>query len=52
VVGAVVGICLILFAKRGRNNPIPFGPYLAAAGLIAMLYGAPLTALTMSVVHP
>ncbi len=52
VVGAVVGIGLILFAKRGRNNPIPFGPYLAAAGLIAMLYGAPLTALTMSVVHP
>jgi len=52
VVGAVVGICLIVFAKRGRNNPIPFGPYLAAAGLIAMLYGAPLTALTMGIVHP
>jgi leader peptidase (prepilin peptidase)/N-methyltransferase len=44
VVGAVVGICLIVFAKRGRNNPIPFGPYLAAAGLIAMLYGGPLRA--------
>jgi leader peptidase (prepilin peptidase)/N-methyltransferase len=52
VVGAVVGIGLIVFAKRGRNNPIPFGPYLAAAGLIAMLYGAPLTALTMGIVHP
>jgi leader peptidase (prepilin peptidase)/N-methyltransferase len=52
VVGAVVGIGLILFAKRGRNNPIPFGPYLAAAGLIAMLYGAPLTTFTMRVVHP
>jgi leader peptidase (prepilin peptidase)/N-methyltransferase len=48
VVGAVVGICLIVFAKRGRNNPIPFGPYLAAAGLIAMLYGAPLSAFTLS----
>jgi leader peptidase (prepilin peptidase)/N-methyltransferase len=44
VVGAVVGICLIVFAKRGRNNPIPFGPYLAAAGLIALLYGGPLSA--------
>jgi leader peptidase (prepilin peptidase)/N-methyltransferase len=48
VVGAVVGIALIVFAKHGRNNPIPFGPYLAAAGLIAMLYGAPLSAFTMS----
>jgi leader peptidase (prepilin peptidase) / N-methyltransferase len=28
-----------VFAKRGRDKPIPFGPYLAAAGLIAMLYG-------------
>lgn len=42
VVGAVVGISLILFARRGRENPIPFGPYLAAAGLIALLYGKPL----------
>jgi leader peptidase (prepilin peptidase) / N-methyltransferase len=42
LVGAVVGISLILFAKHGRNNPIPFGPYLAAAGLIALLYGKPL----------
>jgi leader peptidase (prepilin peptidase)/N-methyltransferase len=52
VVGAVVGIALIVFAKRGRNNPIPFGPYLAAAGLIALLYGGPLSAFTMSIVHP
>jgi leader peptidase (prepilin peptidase)/N-methyltransferase len=44
VVGAVVGICLMVFAKRGRNNPIPFGPYLAAAGMIALMYGGPLTA--------
>jgi leader peptidase (prepilin peptidase)/N-methyltransferase len=50
VVGAVVGIALIVFAKHGRNNPIPFGPYLAAAGLVAMLYGAPIAAFTMSLV--
>jgi leader peptidase (prepilin peptidase)/N-methyltransferase len=43
VVGAIVGISLIVFARRDRNNPIPFGPYLAAAGMIALLYGAPLT---------
>jgi leader peptidase (prepilin peptidase) / N-methyltransferase len=42
VVGAAVGVSLILFAKHGRNNPIPFGPYLAAAGMIALLYGKPL----------
>jgi len=39
VVGAVIGIALILLAKRGREIPIPFGPYLAAAGLIALVYG-------------
>jgi leader peptidase (prepilin peptidase)/N-methyltransferase len=43
VVGAVVGVSLIVFARRDRNNPIPFGPYLAAAGMIALLYGTPLT---------
>lgn len=39
VVGALVGISLIIFKKLGRENPIPFGPYLAAAGLITLLYG-------------
>ncbi|MDD5330049.1 MAG: A24 family peptidase [Sulfuricella sp.] len=39
VVGAAVGISLILFAGRGRQVPIPFGPYLAGGGLIAMLWG-------------
>jgi leader peptidase (prepilin peptidase)/N-methyltransferase len=43
VVGAVVGLSLILFAGRARDNPIPFGPYLAAAGMIALFYGIPLT---------
>jgi leader peptidase (prepilin peptidase)/N-methyltransferase len=44
VVGALVGIVLIVLAKRGRDIPIPFGPYLAAAGYIAALYGKPLAA--------
>lgn len=39
LVGAVVGICLILFAGRQRQVPIPFGPYLAAAGLLALFFG-------------
>jgi len=44
VVGAVVGIALILFARHGRNVPIPFGPYLAAAGILALFWGDAITA--------
>ncbi len=39
VVGAVIGIALIVFRGRDRQIPIPFGPYLAAAGWITMLWG-------------
>jgi leader peptidase (prepilin peptidase)/N-methyltransferase len=39
LVGAAVGIGLIVFAKHAREKPIPFGPYLAAAGLISMFWG-------------
>jgi leader peptidase (prepilin peptidase)/N-methyltransferase len=46
IVGALVGISLIVFAKRGRDKPIPFGPYLAAAGLVALLYGTPISRFT------
>jgi leader peptidase (prepilin peptidase)/N-methyltransferase len=42
LVGAAVGIALIVFSRRARDNPIPFGPYLAAAGLIALIYGKPI----------
>jgi leader peptidase (prepilin peptidase)/N-methyltransferase len=37
--GAVVGIALIVIRGRDRNVPIPFGPYLAAAGWIALMWG-------------
>ena len=43
LVGAVIGISLIVFAGRGRSVPIPFGPYLAIAGMIALLHGPALT---------
>lgn len=43
LVGAIVGIALIVLARRGREIPIPFGPYLAAAGMIVMLTGDRLT---------
>ncbi|MCH7502071.1 MAG: prepilin peptidase [Proteobacteria bacterium] len=39
VVGAVIGIAMIVFRGRDRQIPIPFGPYLAAAGWISMLFG-------------
>ncbi|CUI07578.1 prepilin peptidase [Massilia antarctica] len=45
-VGSVVGICLIVFGGQARNVKIPFGPYLAAAGFIVMLYGKPIGAMT------
>jgi leader peptidase (prepilin peptidase)/N-methyltransferase len=43
LVGAIAGISLILFAKHGRGVPIPFGPYLAVAGTVALFWGGPLT---------
>lgn len=39
-VGAVIGVGLIILAKRGREVPMPFGPYLAIAGLIALFWGS------------
>ena len=39
VVGAVLGIALLSLQGKGRNTSIPFGPYLAAAGWIAMFWG-------------
>jgi leader peptidase (prepilin peptidase)/N-methyltransferase len=39
VVGAAVGITMIIVRRHDRHIPIPFGPYLAAAGWIAMLWG-------------
>ena len=37
--GAIVGIALILFTGRGRHEPLPFGPFLAGAGGIMLLWG-------------
>jgi leader peptidase (prepilin peptidase)/N-methyltransferase len=39
LVGSVVGISLILLRRLGRDQPIGFGPYLAGAGFLALLYG-------------
>lgn len=42
VIGAMVGLALILIQGRDRATPIPFGPYLAAAGWVQMMYGGDL----------
>ncbi|MGH8762188.1 MAG: prepilin peptidase [Nitrosospira sp.] len=39
VAGSVLGVGLIIMAKRGRHTPIPFGPYLAGGGLLALFWG-------------
>jgi len=39
LVGAVVGLGMILLRGRDRQQPIPFGPYLAVAGAIALFWG-------------
>lgn len=39
VAGATVGIALIALRRHGRGMPIPFGPYLAAAGWVALIWG-------------
>lgn len=43
-VGALVGIVLIMLKKQGREVPMPFGPYLAGAGLLTLFFGEQLTA--------
>jgi leader peptidase (prepilin peptidase)/N-methyltransferase len=43
-VGSVIGISLILLWKRARENPIPFGPYLALGGMIYLFWGKPIAA--------
>lgn len=44
IIGAIVGVLLITIQGRDRATPIPFGPYLAAAGWVQMFYGKDLLA--------
>lgn len=51
LVGAVVGISLMMLLKHGRNIPIPFGPYLAGGGLIALFWGQAITQGYLQLMH-
>ena len=44
-VGAFLGILILMFQGKDKSTPIPFGPYLAISGWVAMLWGWPLTTL-------
>jgi leader peptidase (prepilin peptidase)/N-methyltransferase len=52
LVGAVLGIIVMLLARRGKDIPIPFGPYLAIAGWIALIWGTELMAWYWNTVAP
>ena len=49
-VGSIAGVAAIALFRHSRHKPIPFGPYLAAAGWIALLWGADLIALYLDLV--
>ncbi len=48
VVGAAIGITLIIAKGRDHNQPMPFGPFLAAAGWITLLWGNDIMALYLN----
>jgi len=51
-VGAVTGIILLALQRRHRSTPIPFGPFLAAAGWLMLLFGPELVETYLGVFGP
>jgi leader peptidase (prepilin peptidase)/N-methyltransferase len=49
IAGTIVGVSLIVFAKQGRDVPIPFGSYLALGGIAALFWGAQLSQIYLGV---
>ncbi len=50
LVGALIGIVMIVFRQHDASRPIPFGPYLAAAGWLALIWGNDLNRLYLDFV--
>jgi leader peptidase (prepilin peptidase)/N-methyltransferase len=44
-IGAVIGSLLLIRARKGKDTPIPFGPYLALGGIVGLLWGRELVTL-------
>jgi leader peptidase (prepilin peptidase)/N-methyltransferase len=42
--GSLVGVALLALRGRNRSTPIAFGPFLAAAGWLMLMFGQPLVA--------
>ncbi|HXL97082.1 MAG TPA: A24 family peptidase [Steroidobacteraceae bacterium] len=51
-VGAIIGVALIAMRRQQRGNPIPFGPFLAAAGWVSMLWGPQMVARYLGLFAP
>jgi leader peptidase (prepilin peptidase)/N-methyltransferase len=51
-VGAMTGVGLIALRRAQRGNPIPFGPFLAVAGWLAMLWGPQMVARYLGLIAP
>jgi leader peptidase (prepilin peptidase) / N-methyltransferase len=51
-VGALVGLASILLGQRAKGVPMAFGPYLAAAGWLMLMYGPPLVESYLSLYAP
>ena len=48
LIGSIVGITLIVTKKLNKEKPIPFGPYIAGAGFIALIWGDQINAKYLS----
>lgn len=51
IVGVIVGLTLIGLKRLSREQPIPFGPYLAMAGWLSLMWGDKLTQLYLNLMH-
>jgi leader peptidase (prepilin peptidase)/N-methyltransferase len=52
IVGAILGVTLIVLRRAQRGHPIPFGPFLAAAGWVAMLWGPQMVSRYLGLLAP
>ena len=52
LVGAVIGISLVVFRKHDRQVPLPFGPYLAGAGFLSLIWGDVVSRAYLSLLAP
>jgi len=47
--GAIIGITMLVLKRQERNQPVPFGPYLAGGGWLTLLWGTDLNQLYLAI---